>query len=317
MSTGSIWAVPVLAAALAHAPTPRVAVVDADVEGEAEAQVQEAVTAGFVGGLEAAGIEVVGAGEACGDADCVRAVAERNAASHVARARVTVVGTDYGFVLELVDARSGEVAVRMDGTCEICTHEEAGEAVFEHAKKFQLEVTAAAVVSLVVESSPSGANLHIDGVAAGTTPYRAEVEPGEYEVSATLRGYEPVRQQILAEGDSAEVRLELQRSRYRPGPPGVAGWAVGAAGFATLIGGVVLIAINNREVRGSCSGENVDAEGNCAFRHDTLAGGVTMTVLGAAGMGAGAGLVIWDHKRTGSGVTAGLGIDGIRLQGRF
>jgi hypothetical protein len=317
MSIASIWFAPLCAAAIGGPATPRVAVLDAEVDGEAEAQVQEAVTAGFVRGLEAAGIDAVQASEPCGDSACVQAIAQRTQASHVARARVSVLGTDYTFVLELVDSGSGAVVSRTDGSCEICTHQEAADAVFEESRRFELEAPAATHVSLVVRSNPDGANLHIDGVASGTTPFRGEVEVGEHEITATKKGYEPVRQRFSAQTDPAELQFDLLRSSYRPGTVGVVGWAVAATGLLAVVGGVVLIGINNREVKNNCSGDNVDAAGNCAFRHDTLAGGVTMTVLGAVGMGTGAGLVIWDHKRTGSRVTAGLGIDGISFQGRF
>lgn len=307
----------VVAAIVASSPAPRVAVLDAEVESaESETQVQEVTTAGFVRGLAATGIDAVGVQESCGEPACMKAIAGRAQASHVARSRVSATGTDYGFVLELVEVETGRVVQTLEGSCEICTYEEAADAVAEAARRFELEA-APTRVSLVVRSNPEGATVHIDGTAAGSTPFRGELESGEHEITLDKNGYESVGRRVRAETDPMEVQFDLFRSRYRPGPPGYAGWAVAAAGLATLVGGVVLIGINEREVKSNCSGQHVDTAGNCEFRYDTLAGGVTMTVLGAVGMGVGAGLVLWDRKRTGSNVTAGVGLDGLRLQGRF
>ena len=311
--------VPLFAAAMAGDVSPsRVAVLDVEIDEDPGANAQEAVEAAVVRALEQAGHAPVTAGQACAEPSCMRAVAERLDASHVVRVGMNVAGTDYTFALELVEAKSGQVVGRIEGACEICTYHEAAEAVYERARVLELpSEDAPARVPIVVTSTPPGATVHVDGLAAGTTPFRGELEPGDHEIEVAKRGYESIRQRISGDGEPAQLQFDLLRTRYRPGPAGYAGWAVAVTGLATLVGGVALIAINDRQVESNCSGEQVDAAGNCEYRYDTLAGGVTMTVLGAMGVGGGAGLVLWDHKRKSSKVTASVGFGGVGLQGRF
>lgn len=319
MPIGSSWAAACVAAAIAAPATPsRVAVLDAQIDGESAEHVQEALTAGLLKGLQTAGLDAVGAQEACIEAACREAVAVRTEASHVVHARVNVTGTDYRFALELVDPATGDVVQRSEGSCEICTYQEAAEAIAERAEGLKPQpAPEPTTIKLIVRSNPNGATVHIDGEAAGLTPYEGEIEPGDHEVSVAKDGYEPIEQRVRADAEPARLQLDLLRRRYRPGPIGYAGVAIAAAGLLTAVGGVVLLVIDERDVENNCSGEQVDAAGNCEFRYDTLAGGATMTALGLAGVGAGAGLLVWDHRRSRAKLTAGLGINGIRLQARF
>ena len=76
-----------------------------------------------------------------------------------------------------------------------------------------------------------------------------------------------------------------------------AGWASLAVGLAATGAGAALIAIDERPIRRDCSGENVDAAGHCKWRHNTLGGGVALTIAGVAAIAVGVALVVIDRRR--------------------
>ncbi len=66
------------------------------------------------------------------------------------------------------------------------------------------------VASLSVTTSPSDANLFLDGRPLGRAPWRGEIEPGGYALTAELEGYDPAREQlILGAGQTREISMEL------------------------------------------------------------------------------------------------------------
>ncbi len=66
------------------------------------------------------------------------------------------------------------------------------------------------VASLSVTTRPSDANLFLDGRPLGRAPWRGEIEPGGYALTAELDGYDPAREQlILGAGQTREISMEL------------------------------------------------------------------------------------------------------------
>lgn len=74
---------------------------------------------------------------------------------------------------------------------------------------------------LRVTSSPDGAEVQLNGRAAGTTPLTLDgLRPGAYGVSFTRRGYESVVQQIqVRAGGDSEVAVSLRPSAPAPERP--------------------------------------------------------------------------------------------------
>ena len=66
-----------------------------------------------------------------------------------------------------------------------------------------------------------------------------------------------------------------------------------------LGGGIALLAIDGRPYKQDCSGMNVDVDGRCRYRYDTLAGGAALTGVGIAAfvVGISTGLVVFSRKR--------------------
>jgi len=95
-------------------------------------------------------------------------------------------------------------------------------------------------------------------------------------------------------------------------------WTALGVGVGALGAGVALIAIDERPIKRDC---NEDAAGNCEFLHDTLPGGIALTVTGAALIGTGIALAIVRQRRQGgSNVSASAwlgGGAGLTIRGRF
>ncbi len=165
------------------------------------------------------------------------------------------------------------------------------------------------MASINVSSTPQGATVLVDGEPVGVTPLSLEVSPGEHTVVVRSEGYADQERRVVVEaGDNEPIESTLD-----PTGPGrkrgmdderrarmlrIMGWTGIGLGAASLASGIALIAIDERPVEFTrCSGDDVDAAGNCRFRHQTLGGGVLMSVLGVVGLTAGALLIVRDRKR--------------------
>jgi hypothetical protein len=147
---------------------------------------------------------------------------------------------------------------------------------------------------LVLESAPTGAEVHVDGELAGTTPVEYPVKPGRHKVRVALAGYRGETREVVVVPDERErVGFNLARA----GRAATIWGAVSTgAGLASLGAGIGLLAINGREDTSDCSGDNVDIDGDCKYRYETLPGGIAATAVGAVLTGVGVGLLI--HGRT-------------------
>ncbi|MEM6990724.1 MAG: hypothetical protein AAF721_09510 [Myxococcota bacterium] len=79
---------------------------------------------------------------------------------------------------------------------------------------------------------------------------------------------------------------------------GSLGFAAVGVGAGALVGGVVLLVLNDRPVRSQCEGDQVDIDGDCELRYNTLGGGAGLAVAGAASIGV--GLLLLSKARGGS-----------------
>jgi hypothetical protein len=67
------------------------------------------------------------------------------------------------------------------------------------------------------------------------------------------------------------------------------------------------VAVDENPIENDCEGANVDANGVCKYRYNTLAGGVVLLVAGLASTGAGVGLVVHGYKSRGREREVALG----------
>lgn len=119
-----------------------------------------------------------------------------------------------------------------------------------------------------------------------------------------------------ARSDRDPFRDEGSRTRVDPMRP--AGLALLAAGSASAIGGAVLLGLDGNDVRRRCTADNVDADGDCRFVHETLVPGIAMVSGGILAVAGGITLVSIERRRRGrTDVRARLGYNRIVISGKF
>jgi hypothetical protein len=179
----------------------------------------------------------------------------------------------------------------------------------------KLDEARARVVTVVVEVSPQGASVEVDGRTLGRAPIAVEVfvEPGERRFSATLEGHEPSSIALpLEAGTKRTVTLNLAKAiaptigeesaasvSERPLWPIVTSAGVTAVGLGLGIG----FAVRAVGLESDLASEKCDGPSDCEARFGSdvdelntsraLAG----TGFGLAGLGV-AGLVVsllWEH----------------------
>ena len=78
-------------------------------------------------------------------------------------------------------------------------------------------------LSLRLRSTPSGADVRIDGRSYGPTPVEAIIPSGRHLVELELEGYRSLREEITIGGSSETLRYSLEREsralRVQPPPP--------------------------------------------------------------------------------------------------
>ncbi|MBL4683337.1 MAG: hypothetical protein JKY37_02015 [Nannocystaceae bacterium] len=75
------------------------------------------------------------------------------------------------------------------------------------------------------------------------------------------------------------------------------GFASLGVGIGALAGGVALLVLNERPVTSKCDGDQVDPQGDCELRYNTLGGGAGLAIGGAVGIGVGVGLLLLRRSR--------------------
>lgn len=248
----------------------------------------------------------------CGDSVCWQQLATQYDVTHFLVMVVRFEEPDYQVDARLIDGRTGEDAGAQTMTCDLCGLAELGSRVSDVAATMRREVEATLVPppTLIVTSQPPGAMVMVDGEAIGRAPIELQTVAGEHRI--VVEHPDHIREQLdveLVDGVRRELTVRL---RPRPAPVvtttdsgsdgrgtmllGV-GAATLAAGVGAIVGGAVMLAIDDEPIERDCDGDNVDALGRCRYLHDTLAGGIGLTVGGVALVGAGVALTIIGAKR--------------------
>lgn len=185
----------------------------------------------------------------------------------------------------------------VDSRCELCSLVEVEEQLAADLGRVcaQLTSTTDAPGRLRVSVQPERAWLKIDGRRIGQAPWAGEVEIGEHRLEVGSRGYgTQARTLQIFSGVERHESFELMavKSRARPSWPG---WASLGLGVALGIAGTALIAIDGKEWSGRCSGNDIDATGNCRFIYRTRPLGIALASIGAVSLTAGVGLMVWSQ----------------------
>jgi hypothetical protein len=249
----------------------------------------------------------------CGsDASCLRDIGAVTVADGAAVATVSEAGEIYTFTIDVYELSEGQGVYFGDSDCALCTVDEAVAALDDLAREAAAalpgpagaaEAAAPETVSLFVRVTPEEAAVAIDGEALGTGWVDHAVEPGEHLLRVELEGYRTVEETIaVAPGDEDKQITVNLRPLDAGGPEaversggalaGIDTTALGSvfvgAGLASVVAGIVLIAIDGDI---TCSDSTVEA---CPEVFNTAGGGVVLTVLGGASLGAGAIFLLWD-----------------------
>jgi hypothetical protein len=269
----------------------------------------------------------------CSDDACYVALAKERGATHVVRATISGRDRDYEMKVELIDGESGAVIAKADGFCDTCGAEEVEEFVVDKAVRLKGTLRAQKVgpATLVVNSSPEGAAVYLDDQLVGTTPLELDTVAGDRLVKLSLDGYVAAEREISLVG-GVEKRVELtlapvpridsaETDSKTPKILKASGGAAIGVGLAMLGAGIALLVINDQPIDRKCTGDNVDADNDCKFLHDTLAGGIGLAAGGAVVAGVGVGLLVWGIKKgkRQPSATARLGVtrNGLMVSGRF
>jgi hypothetical protein len=312
-----------LALGIAHAPfvsaappstaessdvAPKTAILPVVVEGELPETDRETLTNQLVGGLQRGSFEVVtpdqvsaAAGkDDCSKPGCMQKIAEQTGATHIVRAIVTVVDRDYTVRVELYDGSDGTRIVSASDGCEICGVADVGGLIETQAAtlRTKLDALASGPASIVVSSNPEGAEVTLDGEPFGTTPLDKPVIPGDHVIRVSKDGYIAVQEKrTFVEGARENLNYELEKVP-NPLPKRPWGWASLGIGIAAVGGGVALTFLHDRDFKlgGRCTGENVDADGDCRFLHNTKWYGMGLSLAGGALVTLGVAVLITTSK---------------------
>ncbi|MBL4688200.1 MAG: PEGA domain-containing protein [Nannocystaceae bacterium] len=253
------------------------------------------LTQGATAGIRRANFGPVLLTEArCEDPECWVEMARAHGVPGIILLNVGIDDDNYQVELVFVDGDSGKSSSLHTETCEVCSVEEASQAITRGvtSARFELLRRLAPTARIVITSEPVGAVVHLDGGYIGTTPFTIEVPPGTVDIEVSKLGYLPTTSRFEAKAkERRAVHLHLARAvvstpeRRRPFGWRIAGGTAVAAGGIGTIAGAVLLGLHGRPYRARCSGPDIDTTGDCRFIYETQTGG-------AAALGVGLALVI-------------------------
>jgi len=298
--------------ALAQAGSGPVAVLSVEITGDAPPELRTQLQRSLAGGLGAGGASVVGPADVksaleqrpelvgCTSTTCLAEIGELVAAKRFVKARVDAAGSTYLIELELLSAEAeGAVISRVERDCTVCSIMEANNSMSEAARDL-LRAKDVESVPLLVNSSPSGATVAVDGVDVGRTPFEGELGPGEHQVSVSLDGYADSYRtvEVEARGSAQPVEIELTLTSEKAlvdqvtteRPFKTLKWVAGGGSVAALTTGIVLLSIDGNEV--DCG--RTEPQTQCPERRETTAVGIASLGLGAALAGVTAWMFVRD-----------------------
>jgi hypothetical protein len=82
-----------------------------------------------------------------------------------------------------------------------------------------MQVAPAVQASIVVESTPTGADIEVDGSFVGSTPSTLNVAPGTHEISVSKKGFIGWKRNMNVAGGSVHVNADLESGTLPEGAP--------------------------------------------------------------------------------------------------
>lgn len=231
-------------------------------------------------------------------------------------------------IVERLVLAEAELVVLGQRFCERCTDDTltalTAELTTELLQRAQLD---SGRTVLAVRSTPQGALYSVDGTLSGATDATIDIVPGRHIVTIEKEGFDSATRTVEAiEGKTAEVSVTLQRLEsappraVTPGKPAGAHHArtlpiaMVATGSASVVGGVIALALNQHPVT-----KPADQDQPRGY-YNTVPAGVALIIGGALVGGAG-GYLWWkyvhDDKHASPAVTPTAGGAVVGVQGAF
>lgn len=282
----------------------RVAVMPLLVDGDVPNEVRSEARDRIKDTLKSRDYEVVDGrppGANCTDYECIQAVADEADAQWVVQPALSTMDRDYGIAVRLYDS-AGTLKVDESSTCEICSYPDAVEALVTEATDVkvplveyvdnpyrdyeQAEFETDDISRLAIRTEPAGALVKIDGERIGKTPLEIEVPPGLRDLEITLRNHNDVVETVRAPRGGSELLTYtlVENNDKQTRALRITGWTFSMVGLGLLGGGVPLLALEERPVKSRCSGDDIDFDGRCRYRYDTLLPGALLTGFGIASL---------------------------------
>ncbi|PRP91444.1 PEGA domain protein [Enhygromyxa salina] len=240
-------------------------------------------------------------GMACEPPPCVE-----DCAADEASLSARIGGTSRVYSLDWVvsDPRL-DAPLTLASTCELCSVAELEEQLATDLDTLctRLAVLDKSPSRVQINTDPDGAQVRIDGRAAGRSPWIGELVPGEHHVEVRFGGYESEERTLQIVGGLDEREDFVLVPKLGRGRPAWPGWTSLSLGVALGIAGTALIAMHGKDWPGRCTGINIDVNGTCRFSYTTRNLGVGLAAGGAAMFATGVGLVVWAQRGQ---VSAGL-----------
>lgn len=285
-----------VAGARVHAAAPaggddkRIAVLPLRIDGQVDADTRERWSVGLRNGLGRGAAALVDPADVtpyldgnCERQSCYDKVRANSGATHLLRTTIVAKNRDFILKLDLIDAKTGAVAVSDEDVCEICGSEEMVSLLDSQGALLQTRLAAmgAGPAVLVLDSKPGGAVVTIDNEVVGKTPLERPLLEGSHKIRFSLDGYVSEERELnLVNGTQEQLTVDLKRT-----PGSSKSRALGAAGLSggllLLATGVTLLVLDDLEYKPNCSGANKDAQDDCRYLYNTGPLGGVLIGVGA------------------------------------
>lgn len=299
-----VAATPLTALGAKPAGKTRVAVMPLLTEGDVPSEVRSQARDEIRASLKDRNVELVAGrptGANCTNLECIHAVADDADAQWVVQPALSTIDHDYGIAVRLFDA-AGNLKAEEASTCEICSYPDAVQALVREAKELkvpllefvenpygdreQAESETEDISRFAIRTEPEGALVKIDGERIGKTPLELDVEPGLRDLEITMRNHNDVVETVRApRGGSKLLSYTLiENNEKQTRSLRITGWTFSMLGVGLLGAGIPLLALEERPVKKQCSGTDIDFNGRCRYRYDTLLPGALLTGFGIASL---------------------------------
>lgn len=287
--------------------SPRVAVIAVDDAAGLPSSDVEALTDRARTELEMAGLDIVPRddvrGWSCRDQACRRRVLAPQGIRYWVTTGITGSERVYELHMRVWSAEHDTALAESTQRCVVCGQAELADGVAAQASALVGSIVTDASESVLAASNPRAGST----AAAGITTAAEPVKHGAGSAEGRRGGH--------------DSQIDTAAAWRRP-----VGIGMAAAGVATIALGSGLLAIDGEALPRRCGrdhADNLDAEGDCRYVHNTQGGGITSIVAGALFSTVGVALLIVDarsaaqERRERAQVSLDIGLRRLGVRGRF